>query len=360
MHNNPSLSLFPALPQTNTITVPCTEGMPPIFRVTSLNHYQEARCIRYKAHLFHDKASLTVEWTRSQPDTRIQPCCLVSPRWNRHPVSHQGAVQINRLALMEHPEPEENLFRMVPHGWVKNRDLIGQAIELIDNLPRAYRYLFNAIFWNGERFRRYCMGPSSVNAHHNYDNGNLMHSVELAPLTLACAAGSGNGNLMHSVELALWMRNSIKQADSSRHALAVLVGLLHDAGKADEYQLTPSGDWKLTDRGKLLGHKITIIEWIAAAHNRYKLHNLPLEHYMALLHCLTSNAHAPEWLGIRSPRMAEAILLSGLDQASGQLEIMQRCATEQPGWGRYHDKLRGKQPYQPEPIMNVMASLRVE
>ncbi len=82
-----------------------------------------------------------------------------------------------------------------------------------------------------------CMGPSSVNAHHNYDNGNLIHSVELA----------------------LWMRDSIKHADPSKYALAVLVGLLHDAGKADEYQLTASGGWKLTDRGKLLGHKVPII-----------------------------------------------------------------------------------------------------
>ena len=326
-----NLLLFPAThqtAQTNTITAPCTEGMPTIFRVTSLNHHQEERCIRYKAHLFHDKASLTVEWTRSQPDTRIHPFCLVSPRWNMHPVSHHGAVQINRLVLIEHPEPEENLFRMVPHGWVKDLELVKQAIELVDNLPRAYRFLFNAVFWNGERFRRYCMGPSSVNAHHNYDNGNLIHSVELA----------------------LWMRDSIKHADPSKYALAVLVGLLHDAGKADEYQLTASGGWKLTDRGKLLGHKVTIIEWLAASYNRYKVHNLPQEHYMALLHCLTSHAHAPEWLGIRSPRMAEAILLSGLDQASGQMEIMRRCSTENPGWGRYHEKLRGGQPYQPEPL----------
>ena len=229
---------------------------------------------------------------------------------------------------MEHPEPEANLFRMVPHNWVKDRAMLADAIDLIDKLPKVYRFLFNAIFWDGERFRRYCTCPSSMEAHHNYDSGNLMHSVELAQ----------------------WMRNSTKDSDPSKYALAVLVGLLHDAGKADEYLLTTSGRWKMTDRGRLLGHKITIIEWIAAAYNRYKVNNLPREHYLALLHCLSCHPYAPEWLGIRAPKMPEAALLAGLDHVSGQLELMQRCSKEYSGWGSFHEKLRGRQPYQPAPL----------
>jgi len=313
---------------TNRVTAPCTEGMPYIFRLTSITHRQEERCIRYTAHLYHDKASIKVEWTRSQPDTRLRPFCLVSPRWNQCPTSNNGAIRISRLVLMECPEPEENLFRMVPAGWVKDRSLIQQAITLLEELPRPYRFLFNAIFWNGERFRRFCMGPSSMKAHHNYDNGNLIHSIELAQM----------------------MRIALKEPDPRKEALAILVGLLHDAGKAEEYQLSPTGDWVLTDRGKLLGHQVTVVEWIAAAYAKHPVHNLPREHYEALLHCLTCHAHAPDWLGIRRPRMREAILLSGLDQFTGQDELMRRCAPRGSGWGSYHEKLKGGKPYQVESI----------
>ncbi|QKE40082.1 MAG: hypothetical protein HO274_01090 [Ferrovum myxofaciens] len=86
MNNATNILAFPADSETshaNPNAAPCTEGMPPIFRVTALDYQQEARCVRYQAHLFHDKVSLTVEWARGQPDTRLHPFCLVSPRWRR-------------------------------------------------------------------------------------------------------------------------------------------------------------------------------------------------------------------------------------------------------------------------------------
>ncbi len=115
---NPNIFPFPEIenPMTNRVTAPCTEGMPYIFRLTSVTHRQEERCIRYTAHLYHDKAAIKVEWTRNQPDIRLRPFSLVSPRWKTRPTSINGALQISRLVLMEHPEPEENLFRMVPSG----------------------------------------------------------------------------------------------------------------------------------------------------------------------------------------------------------------------------------------------------
>lgn len=297
--------------------------MPRIFRLTSINHAQLSnRQTRCTASLFHNQASIKVVWMASQPDIRLKSGDLVSPRWSGHTTCEGGAIRISRLILMERPEPWENLFHSIPHGWVKNRELVMQAAALVELLPRSYRFLLNAIFWDGQRFKRFCTVPSSMNGHHADDNGNLRHAVDVAKM----------------------MQQFCQTREFVNEGLGILAGFLHDAGKADEYRLTPTGDWKLTDRGKLLGHKVTVIEWIAEAKARCNL-LMPTKHYMALLHCLTCSPSAPEWLGIRKPAMLEAILLSGMDRLSGTEDLMQRCSSRRDGWGSYHSHLNGR-PYQ--------------
>jgi 3'-5' exoribonuclease len=299
---------------------PHLEAMPRIFRVISVYHktLQNSR-FQYTAYLFHDLAAIRVRWFTACIDSRLQPGVLVSPRWLSEVSSTSGTVQILRLAILVRPEPQLNLFKSVPHTWVKDRKLVKQAAALIDALPESYRLLFNAIFWNGDRFKRYCMGPSSKNNHHNYVNGNLIHSVDVA----------------------LRVHQECLELPTTSPALGILAGLLHDAGKADEYRKIHDGTWKLSDRGTLLGHKVTVTEWIAYAIATCKI-SMPVGHYEALLHCLTSTQSAPEWLGIRQPQMLEAALLSGFDRLSGQRDLMQRCSSGTAGWGVYHEHLRGR------------------
>ncbi len=296
--------------------------MPKVFRLTSIRHVQlNDKCTQCTATLYHDKAALKVKWALNHPDLRLNSGDLVSPRWLGHTTCEGGLIKISRLVLMERPEPWENMFHTVPHGWVKNRELVRQAAELVESMPRSYRFLFNAVFWNGQRFKRFCLAPSSMNGHHAEDNGNLRHAVEVAQMMLQYC----------------------QMRELANKSLAIMAGFMHDAGKADEYQLSPTGEWKLTDRGKLLGHKVTVIEWLAEA--RAKCNPLmQTEHYMALLHCLTCSAGAPEWLGIRKPAMVEAVLLSGMDRLSGTGDLMQQCASSREGWGAYHSHLNGR-PY---------------
>lgn len=297
--------------------------MPRIFRLTQIDLVQmDMGCTKYTATLYHDRAVIKVCWSVSKPDLRLKSGALVSPRLFGVAHCEGGVIKISRLVLMELPEPWENLFHTVPHGWVKDRELVERAAVLIEALPRSYRYLFNAIFWDGQRFKRFCTGPSSVNGHHAAENGNLRHAVDVAQS----------------------IRRFCQNREMANEALGILAGLLHDAGKADEYRLSPSADWQLTDRGKLLGHKVTVTEWIAQARARWNL-LMPDEHYMALLHCLTCAPSAPEWLGIRKPAMLEAFLLSSMDRLSGTEDLMSRCATSQEGWGAYHSHLNGR-PYQ--------------
>lgn len=295
--------------------------LPAIYRLTSMTvrgDGQKGVCCT--ATLFHEKAALKVQWV--MPEKAVQPRVndLVSPRWKSRPVvsSSQGAIDISRLVKIERPEPKINLFELIPSGWVGDRELVKRGSSLISKLPDGHRHLFNAIFWDGGRFRRFCTGPSSLNRHHNYDNGNLQHAMEVA----------------HS------MQEHCRNQSVANVALATLGGLLHDAGKAEDYRIGPTGAWQMTDRGRLLGHRITNIEWIAAAMAQYKI-VLPHAHYEALLHCLTATRHAPEWLGIRKPVMLEALLLSDMDRYSGAGDLISRTAAND-GWGAYHPHIGGK------------------
>lgn len=297
--------------QMGEVLAPASLGlMPRIFRLVSIHREQEgARRTRCTATLFHEKAALRVSWTTGTPDLRLKPGELVSPRWPVAPSYEKGAIRISRLVLLERPDPWENLFLTIPHGWVGDRDLVRQAAILVEALPRPYRYLFNAIFWNGGRFGRFCTMPSTICGH----------------------PAEGNGNLRHAVEAAESMRKQCRTKENASVALCILAGLLHDAGKADEYRLHPGGEWALTDRGKLLGHKITVIEWVAEAHAKWNL-MLPERQYMALMHCLAASINAPDWMDMGRPATPEAALLSGMERPSGMEALARRTAPGSEKW----------------------------
>ena len=297
--------------------------LPQALRLTSLHRQQDSAGKHvHTAHLFHERAQLKVRWTMSHADPRLRPGILVGARWSGPGrCDADGCLSVARLAVLERPATGVTLFDTVPPGWVRERTLVHRARTLIDELPVAFQQLLHAVFWDGPRFRRFCTGPSSMQGHHDQTNGNLLHSVQVAEQVRALCSD----------------RNHVHRG------LAVLSALLHDAGKADEYVIRPDGSWGLSDRGRLLGHRVTVIEWIAAAIARWSI-RLPDGHVEALLHNLSAVAHAPAWMGLREPQTAEAELLSVADRLSGTDDLMQRCLPRTNGWGRYHPHLRRK-PY---------------
>lgn len=220
--------------------------MPPVLRIVSLTRMpgRNGHGVFNEAEVYHEQASLRVCWLSSQVDTRLQKDCLVGIRWLGKPVSVQGAIRISRLVLLERPVPTENLFRTIPSAWVKDRDLVDRATVLWESLSRPFQHLVNVIFWEGNRFHRFLAGPSSLNGHHDAVNGNFRHTLEVAESCLSLARG--NPDVCHGV--------------------LVTAALLHDAGKADEYRLKPDRrGLAMSPRGLLVGHRHTILEWIAVA-----------------------------------------------------------------------------------------------
>ena len=310
-----------------TVSAPAAvlpESLPGMFRLTKMEHNQGRNGMTIcTAQLYHEKASLRVTWECRQPDMRLPEGALVSPRWLGKPTcSEQGAVRISRLVLLEIPQASATLFDTVPHEWVRDRALVERARSLVDTLPRHMALLFNAMFWDGRRFMRFVVGPSSLNGHHNGRNGNLLHTVEVTEMALKLAEGR-NGVCLD---------------------VLLMAALLHDAGKADEYKFNyRRGTFEISDRGALIGHKLTVLEWIAAAMAKNRV-LMPESNYMGLIHALTSVKGAPEWIGIRESRSLEAMLLSMADRLSGNQDLIEQLAPANEGFGRYHRHLRGR-PY---------------
>lgn len=296
-----------------------TECLPPTFRIHSIRRIpgDAAHKVITRAVLFHERACLTVEWSSPRVDVRLSAGCLVSIRWRGRPVSVNGAIRIARLVRLDRPEPAINLFDTVPSAWTADRALVSRAAALWEGLPRALAHLFNAIFWDRERFYRYLTCPSSLSGHHAERHGNLRHSVEVAERALDIAT----------------------REPRVHHGVLVMAALLHDAGKADEYRLG-FNRLELSDRGRLIGHKTTVLEWIAVARAMHRV-ILPEEHYLGLIHVLTSARGAPAWLGLREPQSLEASIVSMADRLSGQSDLVEQHAPRRSGFGRYHPHLKG-------------------
>jgi 3'-5' exoribonuclease len=86
----------------------------------------------------------------------------------------------------------------------------------------------------------------------------------------------------------------------------------------------------MTERGTLLGHKHTVLEWIAAARAQHRV-IVPEAHYLALLHAITAAKGAPDWLGLREPLSLDAHILSMVDRLSGQADLVARNAPHKAG-----------------------------
>lgn len=307
-----------SLPVTRNDPVP--ERLPPLFRVSAYEHHPiQGDLTECTATLFHEQASLRVTWTSRHLDSRLHVGVLVSIRWLGCSTTFEGAVRVARLVLLEKPDASINLFSTIPSAWVPDRELVRQGNALLEWLPRNFVHLFNAVFWDDRRFHRFLIGPSSMTGHHNGPNGNLRHSVEVAETAL---------RLAESHRMAFW-------------PVLILGALLHDAGKADEYRYAGGNRFDMSPRGVLLGHRLTVVEWIAAARAQHRI-TLPDAHYLSLLHALTAVKGAPDWMGLREPQSLEASILSMADRLSGQHDLVERCAPETDGFGRYHKHLRGR------------------
>lgn len=207
-----------------------------------------------------------------------------------------------RLRRVSAPCPSVNLLHTSPAHW--RLDAIqpwGKTFTALwQSLSAAMRAWFNAVFWQyPSRWHRFLVVPGSLKHHHNRRHGLFMHSIDCA-LRIQWAA--------------------VHDARVDQDVL-LMAALLHDVGKAEEYDWDRHGRcWRLSTRGQLIGHRLSTLEWLAAARTTLSTHEAPSEaQAMAVYHAINA-CHAPDWVGLRAPRTAEAFYLASVDALSGHCD----------------------------------------
>jgi 3'-5' exoribonuclease len=284
-------SAFPAGVSTTTAGL----DLPYHFRLVSTIRLpaQKGRGVFNEAALYHAGASLRVSWHSAQVDIRLKRGCYVTIRGEHSKgLDDDGCLPIARLDILDKPLASINPFEMVPPSWAGG-DLAWRATLLWDQLSRPFRHLLNAVFWDAGRFYRFVTGPASHADDRRYPNGNFRHAVETAEHVANLSRG------LHDVS----------------HSVLIAAALLHDAGKADDFRLSPEGEgYVLSERGLWVGYQQTILEWLAVARSRVIV---PDAQYLALVHALIA-ARGTTAIGGSESKSIEAMMLSVADRMAGQ------------------------------------------
>ena len=122
-------------------------AFPGIFRLEDIRcSRDEAGGFSYRASLYHDQASITVSFNYRKRKPGLKSGALVSVRWLPEMQSHQGAVQVVGLTVLDYQakklhQKHLNPFQTVPHSWSVDRRLVDCACGLWDVSSKELRRL---------------------------------------------------------------------------------------------------------------------------------------------------------------------------------------------------------------------------
>ena len=226
--------------------------LPRVMRIVKINLASNGPTneFRHQAVLYSQGAHIAVEWLARQRHDQLSCNGLVTIAYRGiKPISIDGRLQIIRLCRLDRPDMSYNLFETAPPDWFINKDILARAIQAWEQLDDKNQHLLNAICFEGDFFKRFCTGPSSVSHHHSYINGNLEHALEVAD----------------------YITNRIRQYKTANLQLVLIYGWLHEIGKADEYQPCKTGDreFKLTPSAYFHGHKLNGLHLVIKAQSRH-------------------------------------------------------------------------------------------
>jgi 3'-5' exoribonuclease len=206
--------------------------------------------------------------------------------------SYRDALQITITDLTLCPNPDMSDF--MASSRRPRDEMIGELQEYIEQLRQPWRNLVAAILLEPAFLVRFANAPAARLLHHAYIGGLLEHTLSMA--RLACKVS--------------------EHYPYVNSDLLVAGALLHDMGKALEYNTEPA--FAFSDDGRLVGHIMRAVIMIEQAAAR--LGGVDDEELRQLVHLVASHHGTQEWGSPVVPKTLEAILLHQLDLLDSRVQ----------------------------------------
>lgn len=203
----------------------------------------------------------------------------------------QCQLKIDHLELAEEGYAWEEFLPASRHSPEEMRARLEELVASVDN-PHL-RDLLQSIFGDKDFYTRFATAPAAKKIHHAYLGGLLEHTLNVASVAEQLAA-------------------LYPQVDRD---LLVTGALLHDIGKAEEFQVRAPLDY--TVAGRLLGHIVLGVQMVTL-----KISNLlsfPADVALKVTHMIVSHHGEYEWQSPKRPKFLEAVLLHLADLTDAQV-----------------------------------------
>ncbi len=231
-------------------------------------------------------------------------------------LSYRGVIQLNVSAIEKVPEGESSPSDFLPSSRLKPEDMIRDLDRVIATLGDPHlKALLEAIFEDPDVRQRFQTAPAAKAMHHAFIGGLIEHVLSICAVVDFVAA------------------HYTKDLEINRDLL-MAGAILHDIGKIYELSYVSSFDY--TDKGKLIGHITLGVELVNKKAG--EIPGFPEHIRMAVNHLILSHHGILEYGSPKRPKIAEAILLSFLDDMDAKvaaLRVMTETREEGANWTPY-------------------------
>jgi len=231
-------------------------------------------------------------------------------------LSYRGEVQLNVSSIEKVPADRCSPSDFLPSSRRDPEKMIRELDAVIEGLSDPdVKALLKAVFADTEVRSRFKTAPAAKAMHHAFIGGLIEHVLSICKVV---------DFVVEHYRKDMALNRDILMAGA----------ILHDIGKIYELSYTSSFDY--TDEGKLIGHITLGVELVnrkAAA-----LGDFPEHTRMAINHLILSHHGLLEFGSPKRPKMAEAIILSFLDDMDAKvaaLRVMTDGVEEGANWTPY-------------------------